>query len=181
MVMMPGVTRPVDLPNRPTKRLNLPFIGILLPLEQFEHFQNLFHFLQGSSQRLDNRANFFDRFFHGDGSCPLTWLARRRRRSMLWQWLGRFRTFSGCFGSLVGFGCEFENSFRFLLRRDGRTPRSFRSIPRWLVWDGLLVRARDDLGSADGHVGLRAWTQPAAELSLVSVLLREPLCPNCLD
>jgi hypothetical protein len=46
MVMMPGVTRPVDLPNGPTKRLNLPFIGILLPLEEFEQFQDFFHPVQ---------------------------------------------------------------------------------------------------------------------------------------
>ena len=126
--MMPSVTRPIDLPNCPTKRLNLPFIRILLPLEEFEHLQNLFHFVQGSSQRLDNRANFFDRFFHRGRSCPLCWIALRRCRSLLWQWLGCFRTLSGSFGSLIGFGREFENSFRFLRRRVGRTPRPFRPI-----------------------------------------------------
>jgi hypothetical protein len=35
MVMMPCVTRPVDLPNRPTKRFNLPFVGGLLSFEEF--------------------------------------------------------------------------------------------------------------------------------------------------
>jgi hypothetical protein len=34
-MMMPCVTRPVDLPNRPTKRLNLPFVGSLLSFEEF--------------------------------------------------------------------------------------------------------------------------------------------------
>ena len=63
MRMMAGIARAMNLPQRPTERLDLSLISVLLPLKHFQHLQQLVHIIQGAAERVNNRTDLLDRLF----------------------------------------------------------------------------------------------------------------------
>ena len=57
--------RLLQLPQRPTQGINLPFVGVLLPLGEFRQFQDLLHLIEDFLEGLDDVGNLFDGL--GDG------------------------------------------------------------------------------------------------------------------
>lgn len=52
--------RLLQLPQRPAQRINLAFVGVLLPFGEFRQFENLFHLVQDFLEGLDDVGNLFD-------------------------------------------------------------------------------------------------------------------------
>jgi hypothetical protein len=80
-MMMSALARTVDLPHGAPKRLDLAFVCVFLPLEDLQHFQYFFHFIQGRAKCLNYNANLLNGLLDRSGGGRL---AERRER------LGRF-------------------------------------------------------------------------------------------
>ena len=52
--------RPMQAPKGPLQRLNLPFVINLLPLGQFQRFQNILHFIERVFQFIDDLIHLLD-------------------------------------------------------------------------------------------------------------------------
>lgn len=66
--------------QRAAKRLDLPFVGRLLTLSQFQRFQHFFHIVQGLFQSLDDAVHILDSLLDGRWGC---WLVRGGQRLRL--------------------------------------------------------------------------------------------------
>ena len=64
-MMVTAVARPMQLSERVAQGFNLPFVGILLPLGQFERFENLFHIVERLLKGRNDVIDFLDGSQHG--------------------------------------------------------------------------------------------------------------------
>jgi hypothetical protein len=61
----------VELAQGAAERLDLVFVGILLPLGQFERLENFFHLVERLAERLENLIDLFDGLFDRRRRSPL--------------------------------------------------------------------------------------------------------------
>ena len=79
---MGGLTlaRPLQLTQGAAHGLNLPLVGIFLPLRKFQRFQDFFHIIEGLLEGLDDPVDLFDGFLN-PGRRRRPRLANRQRGS----------------------------------------------------------------------------------------------------
>jgi hypothetical protein len=94
---------PVQMVQAAAKRFDLPLVGVLLPLGQFERFQYFLHVLQCFPEGLDNLVDLFDGLLNG-GWPRQVWRPDR--------WRGSLPFGRGRFGNRLSW-------FRYLCRAGG--------------------------------------------------------------
>ena len=55
----------LQLAQHPAERINLVFVGELLPFGEFDQFQNILHLIERLLQRFDNLRHFADSLADG--------------------------------------------------------------------------------------------------------------------
>ena len=56
--LAPAASRVLQLAQQPAERINLAFVGELLPLGVFDQFQNILHLIERLFQRFDDLRHF---------------------------------------------------------------------------------------------------------------------------
>ena len=63
--LAPAASRVLQLAQQPAERINLAFVGELLPLGVFDQFQNILHLIERLFQRFDDLRHFGYRLADG--------------------------------------------------------------------------------------------------------------------